>query len=767
MIGRNQALSGGNFPPSTVTITSPLYSVIQEQTDLKRAYALKRDQLYTQACDLFMQLAEKNNSVAQIELALMYFGGLGVSQDYEAALFYCKAATETGSTRAINLMGFLYELGLGVPQDYQEAMFFYRMAAEKGNIFAFNHIGMLHEHGFGVLQDYKEAMSCYKTAAQKGSTTAFTLMGMLYQRGLGVPQDFKEAMTCYKNAATSASAGAFNNMGVLHQLGFGVPQDFKKAVMLYRKAGELASTYALFNLALLYRHGLGVEQNEKESQECVNKAVALGDPGKPKSIEEFQQKIFAEALAYLEKEAYAAALTNLLLLAQTNHREAQFQLGLMYMKGLGVKQSDTNTVKYLTDADVGQHQKAAFMLGESYMARSFFRQDKAQALNWYRKASEAGDGDASYRIAELLMGANNKDDVIEIRRYLNLAIIQGHLTAKQTLIAWENSSNLNSSEEQVQIDLGRAYGLKKDQLYTQAFALLKQLAEKNNAEAQNALGVLYENGLGTQQDFEKAMMCYQLAAENGYVNSFNNIGALYQLGLGVLQDFVEAAKCYQKAAEKENVCALFNLALLFRYGLGVEPNEQVAEASVNKAVALGDPTDPKSIDEFLQGRLNTAIACLEEKSYSPALNQLLLLAQTNGSEAHFQLGLMYMKGLGVKQSDANTVKYLTKAYENNHPKSFHRQEKGLALSWYQKASEAGDADASYWLADRLIGTNQKNDADEIRRYLNLAISQGHPTAEQKLIEWENPRSRQFNFGSFSLKKIPGGLKGDGIDDERL
>ncbi|MCD6027479.1 MAG: hypothetical protein K0R08_1998, partial [Solimicrobium sp.] len=79
----------------------------------------------------------------------------------------------------------------------------------------------------------------------------------------------------------------------------------------------------------------------------------------------------------------------------------------------------------------------------------------------------------------------------------------------------ETATSHSSCGVQEQLNLTRAYALKEEQLYSQAFDLFKQLAEKNNAVAQNELGLMYENGLGVSQDFREARACYEIAAKQG------------------------------------------------------------------------------------------------------------------------------------------------------------------------------------------------------------------------------------------------------------
>jgi TPR repeat protein len=399
---------------------------------------------------------------------------------------------------------------------------------------------------------YKQAFDLYEQLSiEKKNANAFSNMGHLYCLGLGVPQDYIKAMKCYRSAVEGMNVAALTKMGVLYQVGLGVPQNYDKAMTCYKTAAERGSYEAFFNLGLLYRHGLGVPQNERQAIVCFNNAVAFEVLIEPDGVDEFVQTKLTEALTYLEKEHYAAALTEFLFLVQINHPEALFQIGMMCLKGLGVQQSETNAVKYLIEADENNHPKAALMLGDSYL--------------------------------------------------------------------------MNSAPE----------------------------------------------------------------------------------------------------------------------------------------------------------RLNKALTLLEQKKYSTALNQFLLLAQINHPEALFQLGLMYMKGLGVKQSDTNTVKYLTQAHENNHLKaafmigesymrrSIFRRETPQALIWYKKASDAGNGEASYRIAELLIEANDRDYAEKIRHYLHLAISQGQLNAQKKLTKWESQYSWHLSFVDLVVEKEPLGLKGDEMEDEKL
>lgn len=78
------------------------------------------------------RLAEQGHPLAQTQLGLMYYNGIGVSQDYvEAAKWYRRGA-EQGYAFAQLALGLMYGLGEGVPQNYSEAYVWTSLAAAQG-----------------------------------------------------------------------------------------------------------------------------------------------------------------------------------------------------------------------------------------------------------------------------------------------------------------------------------------------------------------------------------------------------------------------------------------------------------------------------------------------------------------------------------------------------------------------------------------------------------------------------------------------------------
>ena len=119
--------------------------------------------------------------------------------------------------------------------------------------------------------------------------------------------------------------------------------------------------------------------------------------------------------------------------------------------------------------------------------------------------------------------------------------------------------------------------------YAKAYLLFKPTAEKGDASAQYALGVMYANGQGVPQDYTEAVKWYRRAAEQGDAMAQYNLGVMYDNGQGVPQDYTEAVKWYRKAAEQGEAQAQVNLGVMYYNGHGVPQDYVLAHMWFNLA----------------------------------------------------------------------------------------------------------------------------------------------------------------------------------------
>lgn len=149
-------------------VVAALLAACTETTNFDTGLAAYNRGDYATALSQWQPLAEQGNPSAQSGLAVMYSGGLGVTQNYGEAARWYRAAAEQGDARAQYDLGVMYEKGLGVPLDYTQMVSWYRAAAEGGYPAAQYHIGQSYLSGIGVPRDYVQAHKWFNLAAAQG-----------------------------------------------------------------------------------------------------------------------------------------------------------------------------------------------------------------------------------------------------------------------------------------------------------------------------------------------------------------------------------------------------------------------------------------------------------------------------------------------------------------------------------------------------------------------------------------------------------------------
>jgi uncharacterized protein len=135
-------------------------------------------------------------------------------------------------------------------------------------------------------------------------------------------------------------------------------------------------------------------------------------------------------------------------------------------------------------------------------------------------------------------------------------------------------------------DAQAAHG-RKD--YATALRLWRPLADQGHAEAQYALGFMYDSGQGVPKNHAEAAKWWRLAADQGNTFAQFNLGALYDDGKGVPQNKAEALKLYHLAAERGNAGAQFSVGVLHFAGVVVPENRTEAAKWFRRAADQGHP----------------------------------------------------------------------------------------------------------------------------------------------------------------------------------
>ena len=109
----------------------------------------------------------------------------------------------------------------------------------------------------------------------------------------------------------------------------------------------------------------------------------------------FSKQNYTEAFKYCKKSA------------EQGHEEAQFNLGVMYDNGKGVKQDYFKAFEwYQKAADQGQSD-AQYNLGVMYDRGQGVKQDYFKAVEWYQKAAEQGYAKAQFILGLIFFEVKN------------------------------------------------------------------------------------------------------------------------------------------------------------------------------------------------------------------------------------------------------------------------------------------------------------------------------------------------------------------------
>lgn len=94
---------------------------------------------------------------------------------------------------------------------------------------------------------------------------------------------------------------------------------------------------------------------------------------------------------------------------QSSDAKAQFDLGVMYLRGIGVPQDYMKALKFFEKASVQGHERAKdyiprtyFALGSDYFGEDAIEgQDDQEAFKWFSKAAELGHAQSQYIIGRM------------------------------------------------------------------------------------------------------------------------------------------------------------------------------------------------------------------------------------------------------------------------------------------------------------------------------------------------------------------------------
>ncbi len=239
--------------------------------------------------------------------------------------------------------------------------------------------------------------------------------------------------------------------------------------------------------------------------------------------------------------------------------------------------------------------------------------------------------------------------------------------------------------------------------YAMALRSWQVAAALGHPNAQNSLGIMYDNGYGVQQNHAEAANWYQKAAEQGYAFGQSNLGFMYENGDGVDQDYAEAVKWYRKAADQGLALGQNNLGHMYEKGFGVSQDQTEAVKWYRKAAEQGLALGQNNLGHMYENGYGV------DRDIAEAVNWYRKAAEQGQARGQTNLGSLYRDGLGVEQNNA------------------------IAVSWYKKAAEQGFAPGQNSLGYMYAnGYGVEKDDIEAVKWYRKAAEQENPSANHNL-----------------------------------
>ncbi len=201
---------------------------------------------YKEAMIWLKKAAEKENSDAQINLALMYRDGEGCSVDYSQAMYWFKKAANNARPR--------YD--------------------------AYGEIGKMYQFGFGVSRNLSKAISWYEKGANYGDHYSMAYLGRIY-RDSG---DMDRALKWFRK-----SADAGNEECACYTYYLLEKKDLKTALLYLKKSADIGHPDGMFWYGFRQLFGKDIAKNEKNGYDMIMNAAIKGSELALKFLTEYKR----------------------------------------------------------------------------------------------------------------------------------------------------------------------------------------------------------------------------------------------------------------------------------------------------------------------------------------------------------------------------------------------------------------------------------------------------------------------------------------------
>ncbi|CAI3929988.1 tetratricopeptide repeat protein [Commensalibacter papalotli (ex Botero et al. 2024)] len=247
--------------------------------------------------------------------------------------------------------------------------------------------------------------------AKQGNAKAQASIGTFYDMGIGLPQDTKKAIYWYEKAANQGIEDAQYTLAILYEFGLGIPENQTKAAFWYTKSALQGNTKAQLVLATMYYEGRGVKEDEKEAKKWLEIAAKKGNSEAKYYLNQMQLSPEEKKLTITDKD-YDEGLKKD---AADGNWDAQQELKFL-SDFKGNSALDQHVISWFEERASQGDVNAQYALGMIYMRGIKVPVDYTKAAKWLGEAVKQGSNGAKYELGMLYVQGKGVKQNIELAK---------------------------------------------------------------------------------------------------------------------------------------------------------------------------------------------------------------------------------------------------------------------------------------------------------------------------------------------------------------
>jgi uncharacterized protein len=334
--------------------------------------------------------------------------------------------------------------------------------------------------------------------------------------------------------AVLAAALAVSSAALAQQDASDVAPPLRAAVAAYR-AGDLGTAEATFRSMAAGNADaeawLGaVLLDRGANRDALRHIQRAADAGSSEGAHRLAL-VYAQGLTGTPRDE-ARALDLFQKAAAAGHTRAQINLGILYMRGLGVPRDLVNARAWLEKAAASGDPQALYTLGRAMDESSEqIAPDPVRAADLYRRAAEKGHVLAGLRYGLALSeGVGIKRDIAQAQKWLVQARDNG--VPEAALALGDMAARTPASRDKAA----------NERTVQSAISWYEVAAHGGVPSAQFKLANAYFSGVGVARDPMQAMLWYSRAAQQGLPQAQHALGIMLLGGVTGAPDPVEGYK---------------------------------------------------------------------------------------------------------------------------------------------------------------------------------------------------------------------------------